>query len=119
MKTAQVFGVFFHIKGKIVTIKSVKILLWFVHTKWFAPDCPIRLQKKLGAAPIASKGLKPVQSDSREQIYLKIIWCEWSIRQRGEYRQIVMIKNTLENTEVSYVPVKIQVLIWIYFHKVA
>ena len=36
--------------------------------------------KKLGAPPIASNGLKPVWSDSREQIYLKIIWCEWSIR---------------------------------------
>ena len=33
--------------------------------------------KKLGAAPIASRpGLKPAQSDSREQIYLKVIWCE-------------------------------------------
>ena len=32
--------------------------------------------KNLGATPIASNGLKPVRSDSREQIYLKIIWCE-------------------------------------------
>ena len=32
--------------------------------------------KKLGATPIASNGLKPIRSDSRGQIYLKIIWCE-------------------------------------------
>ena len=32
--------------------------------------------KKLGAAPISSNSLKPVRSDSREQIYFKIIWCE-------------------------------------------
>ena len=32
--------------------------------------------KKLGAAPIASDDLKPVTSDSREQIYLKVILCE-------------------------------------------
>ena len=33
-------------------------------------------RKKLGAAPFASNGLKPVRLDSREQVYLKIIWCE-------------------------------------------
>ena len=38
--------------------------------------------KKLGASPIASNGLKPVSSDSQEQIYFKIIWCEWSIMSR-------------------------------------
>ena len=47
----------------------------------FTPNnlLPIGLQK-LGAAPIASNSLKSVWSDSREQIYFKIIWSEWSIR---------------------------------------
>ena len=35
--------------------------------------------KKLGAAPISSNGLKPVRWDSRQPVYFKIIWCEWSI----------------------------------------
>ena len=45
--------------------------IFWLPTVW--SDC-----EKMGAAPIASNSLKPVRSDSREQIYLKIIWCEWS-----------------------------------------
>ena len=41
--------------------------------------------KKLGAAPIASNSLKPVRLDSREQIYLKITWCEWSLTQSPKF----------------------------------
>ena len=41
--------------------------------------CSRLSDRTLGAAPIASNDLKPVRSDSPEQIYLKIIWCEWSI----------------------------------------
>ena len=56
--------------------------LWLIPTKdnllpTVRSDC-----KNLGAAPITCNGLEPVRSDSREQIYLKIIWCEWSIREQ-------------------------------------
>ena len=40
-----------------------------------------RTAKKLGTAPIACNGLKPVRSDWREQIYLKIFGVNWSIRE--------------------------------------
>ena len=38
--------------------------------------------KHFGTTPIAFNGLKPVWSNSREQIYFKIIWCESSIRKK-------------------------------------
>ena len=55
--------------------------------------CPIGLQK-LGAAPIAFNCLEPVQSDCREQIYFKIIWCEWSIKATAP----VVLWNTTQIT---------------------
>ena len=37
-------------------------------------------RQKLGAAPITSNSLKPVQSDGQEQIIYKLFWCERTIR---------------------------------------
>ena len=88
---------------------------WLQTGIWLASDTKIGVNRTMlyqcnpTALYQSEASLKPVRSDSREQIYLKIIWCEWSItltvlldlKLCSVYNKVCSILNVLSNTTHS------------------